>query len=74
MKDCKIEDRYLKFCYEFRAVFRCMKPAFYRRDYQKLLLCPLIKRLERAFVSKHVAEPLKRSVELLRHSAEHWRV
>ena len=74
MRDCKIEDRYLKFSYQFRDVIRCMKPAFYRRDYQKLLLCPLIKRLERAFVSKHVAEPLKRSVGLLRHSAQHLRV
>ena len=28
--------------------------------------CPLIKRLRRAFVSKHAAEPLRRSAELLR--------
>ena len=48
-----------------------MKAAFYRQDYQELLMCPLIKRLGRAFVSKHAAEPLKRSAELLKHSDEY---
>ena len=43
-----------------------MKAAFYRPDYQKLLMCLLIKRLGQAFNSKHVAELLKHSVELLR--------
>ena len=59
MENFKIESRYLKFYNEFRAVIRCMKAAFYRLDYHKFLTCPLIKRLGRAFVSKHVAEPLK---------------
>ena len=40
MENIKIESRYLKLCNEFRAVIRYMKPAFYRTDYQKLLICP----------------------------------
>ena len=70
MENFKIEYRYLKLCNEFRAVIRCMKAAFYRPDYRKLLMCVLIKRVDRAFVSKHAAEPLKGSAELLKHSAE----
>ena len=49
-----------------------MKAAFYRPDYQNFLMCPLIKRLGRAFVSKHGAELLKRSAVLLKHSAGFW--
>ena len=41
---------------------------------KKFLMCPLIKTLGRAFVSKHAAEPLNRSVELLKHSGELLRV
>ena len=70
MEIFKIESRYLKLFNEFRAAFRCMKAAFYRPDYQKLLMCPLIKRLAPAFVSKHATEPLKGSSELLKHSTE----
>ena len=33
MEDFKIESRYLILCYEFRALPRCMKAAFYRPDY-----------------------------------------
>ena len=33
-------------------------------------MCPLIKRLGRAFVSKHAVEPLKDAAELLKHSPE----
>ena len=69
MENFTIESSYLKLCNTFRA--GCMKAAFYRRDYQELLMCPLIKRLGRAFVSKHAAEPLKRSAELLKHSDEY---
>ena len=43
---------------------------FYRPDYQSFLMRPLIKGLDRAFVSKHAAKPLKGSAELLKHSAE----
>ena len=57
-----------KYLNEFRAVTRCMRAAFYWVDYQKLLMCPLIKRLGRAFVSKHVAELLKQIAKLLNHS------
>ena len=64
MEDFKIKIRYLKLCYEFRAFIRCMKVAFYRPNFQKLLMFPLIKRLGRAFVLKHVAEPLKHLAEL----------
>ena len=64
------ESRYLKLCYEFKDFIRCMKAAFYRPHYQKFLMCPLIKRIGQAFVSKHVAESLKRSDELLKHSVE----
>ena len=74
MENFTIDSRYLKLCNEFRAVIRCMKAALYRPDYQKRLMCPLIKRLGRAFVSKHVAEPLKRSAELLKHLAELLRI
>ena len=69
-----IERIYLKLRDEFRAVIRCIKAAFYRQDYQKLLIYALIKRLGRAFVSKHVVETLKRSAELLKQSAEHLRI
>ena len=65
MENFTIESRYLKLCNEFRAVIRYIKAAFYRPDYQKLLMCLLIKRLGRAFVSKYAAEPSKRSAELL---------
>ena len=61
MENFKIESRYLRLCYEFRAVIKCMKAAFYRPDYQKFLMCSLIKRLGRVFASKHAAEPLKHS-------------
>ena len=47
-----------------------MKAAFDRPDYQKLLMCLLIKRLSQAFVSKHEAEPLKRLAKLLKQSVE----
>ena len=70
MESFKTESRYLKLCYKSRAFIRCVKAGFYRPDYQKLLMCPLIKRLSRAFVSKNVAEPLKSSAELLKHSVE----
>ena len=42
-----------------------MKATFDRPDYQKFLMCPLIKRLDRAFVSKDAADPLKCSAEVL---------
>ena len=45
MENFTIESRYLKVCNKSRAVIRCMKAAFYRSDYQKLFLFPLIKRL-----------------------------
>ena len=70
MGNFTIESRYLKSCNEFRAIIRCMKAAFYRPDYQKLLMCPLIKRLGGAFVSKYPAEPLKCSAELLKPSVK----
>ena len=70
MEKFKIESRYLKLCNEFTAVIRYMKAVFYRPDYQKLLMCPLIKRPGLAFVLKHAAEPLKGSAELLKHSAK----
>ena len=57
-------------CYEFRAFIRCMKAAFHRPDFQRFSMRPLIKRLGRAFVSKHTAEPLKRSAEIFKNSAE----
>ena len=58
-------------CYELRAFIRCMKAAFYRPDFQKFLMYPLITRLGHAFVSKHATELLKRSAELFKHSAKH---
>ena len=65
MENFKTESRYVKLCDEFGAVIRCLKAAFYRPYYQKLLMCPLIKRLCQAFVSKHAPEPLKVSAEFL---------
>ena len=70
MENFIIESRYLKLCNEFKAVITCMKTAFYRPDYQKLLMCPMIKRPSQAFVSKHAAESLIGSAELLKHSAK----
>ena len=66
----KFESRHLKLCNKFRVVIRCVKAIFCRPDYQKLSMCPLIKRLNRAFDSKHSAEPLKSSAEHLKHSVE----
>ena len=43
MENFQIESKYLKPCYEFRVFIRCMKAAFYRSDYQRFLMCPLIK-------------------------------
>ena len=74
MENFKIEGRYLKLWHEFKTVIRCMKAAFYRPDYQKFLMCTLIKKFDQTFVSKHAAEPLKGSAELLKHSAELFRV
>ena len=81
MENFKIESRYLRLCNKFRAVMRCVKAAFDRPDYQKLLMFPLIKKLGRAFVSKHAVKPLKGSTEplkhlvkLLKHSVELLRV
>ena len=74
MENFKIESRYLKLCNEFRVVIRRMKAAFYRPDYQTFLMCPLIKKLGRAFASKYAAEPLKGTAELLKHSAKLLRV
>ena len=65
MENFTIEGRYLKLCKELRAVTRCLKAAFYRPDYQKLLMCPLIKRLGQTFVSKHAAKSLKCLAECL---------
>ena len=59
MKNFKIESSYLKLCYEFRAFILCMKAAFYRPDYQKFLMCLLIKRLGQAFVSKHLFQSMR---------------
>ena len=47
----KIESRYLKLRYDFRAFIRCMKTAWYRLGYLKFLMCLLIKRIVRAFIS-----------------------
>ena len=70
MENFTIESRYLKLCDEFRTVIRFMKTGFYRPDFQKLLMCSLIKRLSGEFVSKHAAEPLKQSAELFKHSTK----
>ena len=74
MENFTIESRYLKLCNEFRTVIRFMKAAFYGPDYQKLFMCPLIKRLDRTFFSKHAAKPLKHSAEPLKHSAELFKI
>ena len=42
-----------------------MKAAFYRSDYQKLLMCPLIKRLDQAQNMRPSLETLKRVFETL---------
>ena len=68
MENFEIENRYLKLCYKFRVFIRCMKAAFYRPNYQKFLVCPMIKRLRGAFVSRHVVknfETLSRDFETL---------
>ena len=52
-----------------KAVIRWMMTAFYRPNYQKLLMCPLIKWLDRAFVSittfDRAFERLSRAIETL---------
>ena len=74
MENFKIENKYPKLSFEFMPFIRCMKTVFCRSDYQKFLMCPLIKRLGRVFVSKHAAEPLNRSAELSKHSTGLLRV
>ena len=74
MENFKIQSRYRKLCYRCSAFIRCMKAAFYRPDYQKFLMFPLIKRVGQAFVSKHVAEPFKFSAEILENSAKLLRI
>ena len=66
MEIFKVESIYLKLFYKLRGFIRCIKTAFYRPNYPKFLMCPFIKRLDRAFVSKTEVEPLKRSADLLR--------
>ena len=70
MEDLKIKSKYLKLCYQFRAFIRYMKAAFYRPDFQKLLISPLIKLIDQAFIPKHAAKPLKHSDEFLKHVVE----
>ena len=43
MENFKIESIYLKFCNDFETVIRYIKAAFYRPNYQKLSMFPLIK-------------------------------
>ena len=59
MENFTIESGYLKLCNKFRTVIRFMKAAFYRPDYQKLLICPLL---------KHAARTLDRAFEELREN------
>ena len=74
MENFKIESRYLKLCYEFKPFNKCVKAAFYWPCYQNFLMCPLIKRLGQAFISKNAAKPLKHSAELFKHLAKLLRV
>ena len=67
MENFKIESRCLKVCYEFKAFIGCMKET---RLSKKNLMCSLVKRLGRAVVLKHVAEPLKCSTKLFKHLAK----
>ena len=64
----QVETKYQKLCYEFRAFVRCIEAPFYRPDYQKFLICPFIK-----ILGYHLSEPLNRSTDLLKHSAEYLR-
>ena len=70
MEDSKIKSRYLKLFHEFRDLIRCKETVVYRPHCQKFCMCPLIKRLGRAFVLKHVTGPLKHSAEPFKHSAK----
>ena len=44
--------------------------CFLKTKLSKILNCSLIERLSRAFVSKYMAKPMKRSAELFKHSAD----
>ena len=68
MEGFKIED--VKLCYELKVFIRCLETAFKRSDFQKFLMCLVIKKCGREFVSKHVVEHLKHSAKLLKHSAD----
>ena len=74
MENFKIESRYQKLCYGLTAFIRYLKAVFYRTDYKEFLMCPLIKTVGQAFVSKNAAEPFKRSAGPLKHPTEHLRV
>ena len=39
MEDFKVESRYMKLCYKLTSFIRWMEAAFYRQDFQKLLMC-----------------------------------
>ena len=66
MKDFKIKTRYVKLSYEVRVFIKCMEAASDRPHLQKILMCPLIKSVTRAFTLKHLVEFLKHSAEFLR--------
>ena len=57
-----------KLCCKFRAFIKCMKVTFYRPDYRKFFMCPLITNLSRVFFFKKCGrtfETLSRAFETL---------
>ena len=60
MENCKIEGRYVKFCYKFRGDVRCIKATFYRQ-----IIKNYIRWFGEAFVLIYVADSLKHLAEFL---------
>ena len=62
MEDFKIESRYVKLYYKYWAIIRCIQAAFTDQIFKNSYVF-----VNQKTVSKHAAEPLEQSAELLKH-------
>ena len=70
MENFKIESRYLKLCYVFRAFIRCMEAAFSRTDYEKILGVSVDQKTLSSICFKTCDQPFKCPAKLLKHLVE----
>ena len=57
-----------KLCYAFRAFIRCMEAAFYCTDFQKVFMCPLIKKIGRAIFYKTRGRAVEKVIQVFEGS------